>query len=70
MLNEENARLRAELQNHVLSGGAVEQVHAASKQLDSLASDSEKALRELCKGIGKLQMASQILASVGRVTEL
>jgi len=54
----------------VLSGGAVEQVHAASKQLDSLASDSEKALRELCKGIGKLQMASQILASVGRVTEL
>eukprot|EP00039_Didymoeca_costata_P020293 m.340769 g.340769 ORF g.340769 m.340769 type:complete len:398 (-) comp19515_c0_seq1:118-1311(-) len=67
-LSEEVNRLRAQLQNQSLSGSALEQANNASRQLNKLSVDSEKALRDLFKGIGTLQTVSQILASLGKVS--
>ena len=67
MLQQENNRLMQELQSNTLQGGAVEQVHAASMHLKRLAEDSEKAIRDLCKGVGTLQHVSDLLRSLDKI---
>jgi hypothetical protein len=69
MLTGEVNRLRMEVQANSLNGGAADQVHAASGHLLKLAADSEKAIRELCKGVGTLQHVSDLLRSLDKFTD-
>ena len=57
-------------QSQNLSQGALGQVQAANRQLETLSKESEAALRKLCEGVQKFNTISQILTSLDKVNEM
>ena len=53
-----------------ISGDARGQIKAAATQLAALATESEKSLRQLCRGVGALQHIHNILESFDRLSEV
>ena len=57
-------------QSQNLSQGALGQVQAANRHLETLSKESEAALRKLCEGVQTFNTISQILTSLDKVNEM